>query len=623
MTPQELLNSAGIQLADYSSGRHGTTCPHCSHLRKLNHQKLRCLWITINGERAYWGCNHCGWTGPERGARDPCNSAAPDLLSYGYGDGLRKVRNTGGGFFWQHRNGKGGWEKGAAGADTSALLYRIDEVREAILSGKPVLVAEGEKDANTCWKLGFAATCNAHGASQPGKAPKWTAAHSEQLRGADVVVLGDNDAPGRAHVAAICKCTFGVAKSVRTIDLAAEWPELPAGGDISDWAAWAGPGAESRLGDLVNEAGTCRPEDSAEKPPNVPVAIWNEIAWDGVEVPSQQWTVPDLIPANEVCLFSGYGGGGKSTVGLQLAAAHARGMNWLNAIPEQGPAFFIDAEDHIDVIHRRLAAITRLYGCSYQDLIDGGLRVMSLHGKDAVMATADRNGVIRPTPLFETILKAAITIKPIQIIIAPSSHVYSGSEIDRSQVTQFVSLLSQLAVACGGSVILISHPSLTGMTNQSGISGSTGWHNAVRARMYLETLKNGDGQDQQPEHELRVLRFLKNQYGPPAREIPLRYQNGLFLPERQPTDYEKASKEAKVDIVFMDLMQSCKGLTPLSPNQFARNYAPSLFVKLPLAAGIKKVELVAAMERLLKRGTLQIKTWGPPSKQAQYLEIVE
>jgi RecA-family ATPase len=451
-------------------------------------------------------------------------------------------------------------------------------------------------------------------------------AHSEQLRGADVVVCGDHDEPGRAHVAAICQGTFGVANSVSTIELNEVWPEIPDGGDISDFVAKAGHHAEKLLEELVNDARSYRPEDSAKKLPQAPVPVglpWNNIAWDGVEVPQQVWTVTDLIPANEVCLFSGYGGGGKSTLGLQLAGAHARGMNWLGAIPEQGPAFFIDAEDHIAVVHRRLAAITRLYGCSYQDLIDGGLHILSLHGKPAVMATADHDGVVKPTELYLRILQEARALKPVQIIIAPSSHVYSGSEIDRSQVTQFVSLLSQLAAACGGSVILISHPSLTGMANQSGISGSTGWHNAVRARMYLETLKNGDGADQQPEHELRVLRFLKNQYGPPAKEITLRYQNGLFLPERQPTDYEKASKEAKIDIVFMDLMQSCKGRTPLSPNQFARNYAPTVFVKRPEAAGIKKGELTAAMERLLKRGTLTVKEWGPPSNRVNYLEIVE
>jgi hypothetical protein len=39
-------------------------------------------------------------------------------------------------------------------------------------------VAEGEKDADTLSRLGFAATCNAHGASEPGKKAKWTKAHS-------------------------------------------------------------------------------------------------------------------------------------------------------------------------------------------------------------------------------------------------------------------------------------------------------------------------------------------------------------------------------------------------------------------------------------------------------------
>ena len=35
--------------------------------------------------------------------------------------------------------------------------------------------------------------------------PKWYLAHSEQLRGADIVVFNDNDMPGYAHADAVCK----------------------------------------------------------------------------------------------------------------------------------------------------------------------------------------------------------------------------------------------------------------------------------------------------------------------------------------------------------------------------------------------------------------------------------
>jgi hypothetical protein len=87
------------------------------------------------------------------------------------------------------------------------------------------------------WLLGFAATCNAHGASEPGKAPKWTKKHSEQLRGADIVVLNDNDAPGYEHAEVTYQLSLGVAKRVRRLDLKDSWPAIKEHGDVSDWIA--------------------------------------------------------------------------------------------------------------------------------------------------------------------------------------------------------------------------------------------------------------------------------------------------------------------------------------------------------------------------------------------------
>jgi putative DNA primase/helicase len=251
MTPEQLLHSNGI---DYRPGkdRYYATCPHCSHLRKLAHQKLECLGVTIEGDSARWGCNHCSWTGPTAGAS---LRSMPPTTSYRYGDSLRKVRNPSGGpskFYWQHINGKGTWDKGAGGADTKSLLYRIDEVREAIAAGEDIAIVEGEKDADTLWHLGIAATCNAHGASETGKKPKWLQAHSDQLRGADLLVFNDNDSTGYAHADTVSKLSLGIAKRVRRLDLKNEWPEIPIGSDVTDWLE-KGRGTAQRLRELIDQ----------------------------------------------------------------------------------------------------------------------------------------------------------------------------------------------------------------------------------------------------------------------------------------------------------------------------------------------------------------------------------
>jgi Protein of unknown function (DUF3631) len=180
-----------------------------------------------------------------------------------------KVRNPPGAeikCWFCHPNGRGGWAKKLGGADAS-ILYRIDEVAAAIEAGQMICIVEGEKDADNLWRLGIAATCNAHGASELGKKPKWTAAHAAQLPGADIVVFNDNDPPGYAHADAACKSLVGVAKRVRRLDLKNDWQEIPTGDDVSDWLAVGGDHTPERLRELIERAPDYAPPEPPPPPP--------------------------------------------------------------------------------------------------------------------------------------------------------------------------------------------------------------------------------------------------------------------------------------------------------------------------------------------------------------------
>jgi RecA-family ATPase len=596
MTPQELLNNAGIFPPSYMPGRYYTACPKCSASRQVRHQKLKCLGITVLDDKVFWGCNHCGWTGPEKGS----GIAGPDPVSYRYGQNLRKVRNTrsnGPKFYWQHLNG-GGWEKGTNGLDTSSLLYRIDEVIEAMAAREPILIVEGERDVDTCWGLGFAATCNAHGAG------KWSADHSTQLALADLIVLNDNDDQGRTHANTVCICSWPHAHSIKRLDLKVDWPGIPVGGDITDWVNEGGTAHE--LQDLIDTAPEWKGTPDDPKPP--PLPFIRPGIWTGLPVPEQDWSVRDRIPAQQACLLSGHGGKGKSTIGLHLCSAHVLARDWLKSMPTPGPAFFLDAEDAVEVVHRRMEAIRQNYDTTFAALEDGGLYILPMAGEDVVMAVADRNGKIIPTPFYQRLLEAASDVKPVQIVIAPAAMVFAGNENDRVQVQQFVGLLTRIAIRTGGSVTLISHPSLTGLSTGTGISGTTQWHNAFRARMVVNGVEDDNGVDS----GLRRLEFLKNQYGPLGESIVLKWQNGMFLPVPEETDFEKAAKEAKADQTFVEVAKKlqARGQT-MSPNKTARNYAVHLiFGELPTDTKLTKGDLAQAMNRLLDANRIIVLTTG-------------
>jgi hypothetical protein len=104
------------------------------------------------------------------------------------------------------------------------VLYRLPELVKADPS-QPVFVVEGEKDADTLAGLGWVATTNPMGAG------KWRPEYSEALRGRHVIILPDNDEPGRQHAEKVAKALKGVSASVLIINL----PGLPEKGDVSDW----------------------------------------------------------------------------------------------------------------------------------------------------------------------------------------------------------------------------------------------------------------------------------------------------------------------------------------------------------------------------------------------------
>jgi putative DNA primase/helicase len=138
------------------------------------------------------------------------------------------------GFRQRQPDGKGGWKWNLKGV--RRVLYRLPEIIKADL----VLITEGEKDADNIASMGLAATTCAGGAG------KWREEYSQALRGKAVVILPDNDDPGRKHAEQVAEVLSGIAKSVKVVAL----PGLPEKGDVSDWLK-AG-GTRKALESLIN-----------------------------------------------------------------------------------------------------------------------------------------------------------------------------------------------------------------------------------------------------------------------------------------------------------------------------------------------------------------------------------
>jgi hypothetical protein len=388
------------------------------------------------------------------------------------------------------------------------LPYRLPELIRAAPDVE-VHVTEGPKDAESIAALGLLATTNAGGAG------KFTAEHAKWFTGRQHVVLyEDNDEAGRDHVAKVAEALRGIVSDISVVS----FPELPPGGDVSDWLAM----------------GHTREELLARPRTKPPAFTWvNMSRWDDEPMPRRKWAISERVPANQVGIFSGEGGTGKSIIELMKDVAHVAPIEWYGAMPEQGSAFYVGAEDEEDEIRRRLGAIIDHNGLTFKQLIDGGLHVLCLLGKDATLCFSNgKSGKVETTALYRQLFEAAGDIKPKNISIDTLTRAFAGSEIDRVQVHNFAMHMQALAmVTDGGSVTVLSHPSLQGISSGTGLSGSTAWHNAFRFRQYLRGVKPEAGE--QPDNDLRELAFMKNSTGGSRTPSPCATSTGCFCRRRE------------------------------------------------------------------------------------------
>jgi putative DNA primase/helicase len=149
---------------------------------------------------------------------------------------LRFESSRGKTFSQEHPDTHAGWVKGMDG------IRRVPFHLPEVLRSDRVCIVEGEKKVEALRAWGLTATCNSGGAG------KWLLEFSPHFENRNVVILPDNDEPGRRHAVAVAENLLPVAKSVRIVEL----PGLPQKGDVLDWQVLGG--TQEKLEALISEA---------------------------------------------------------------------------------------------------------------------------------------------------------------------------------------------------------------------------------------------------------------------------------------------------------------------------------------------------------------------------------
>jgi RecA-family ATPase len=524
--------------------------------------------------------------------------------------------------FRQRRpDGAGDWDWSVKGV--RQVPYRLPDLQEAIANDRPIVVVEGEKDVDALLKLNIPATTNAGGAG------KWSPALNDFFRDVDVVIVPDNDPPaknldgtvrlngygkpvfpGQDHARAVARSLGTLPRSVRILEL----PHLPPKGDVSDWIANGGTAAE--FWHLVETAALKR---EAYRGPSVDkddLSSGNQVAediapfktfdagdWEGVPIEPRRWVVHHRIPVGEPGIMSGDGGTGKTKLLLQLAIALAAELpDWVGGVVETpGPVVVYSAEEKLKEMHRRCDDILTHRGMTFAN-VKGRLHFIC-DEDDPLLATADEyKSTVIPTKALLRLERTIALIKPALIVVENAADVYAGNESNRALVTRFVRKhLGGLGKNNDATPVLIQHPSVSGLQDGTGRSGSTAWNNTGRWRLNFTRIKSADEQD----IGLRQLEVVKSNYGPEGEKIRLRWERGVFVPDGFAAAPERAAAEASVDEAFLKCLDAVTAQgRRVSPHPSSA-YAPTVFGRMPEACGTTRAGMEKAMERLF--ATLRIK----------------
>lgn len=327
-----------------------------------------------------------------------------------------------------------------------------------------------------------------------------------------------------------------------------------------------------------------------------------------------------FFPMRNVTILSGDGGTGKSLLALQLAVAVAAGRKWLDLEVSSGAVLYLSAEDDLDELHARLDAITRAEGLSLGELDQLHLAVRA--GEDAVMAIEKEGGSIQTTAFYARLERKLADDRPALLVLDNLADIFAGNENVRSLARQFMGRLRRLAIDHGCAILLLAHPSLSGMNSGSGTSGNTAWNNSARSRLYLQRKRDGTGLETDPAD--RSLKVMKANYGPVGGELALRYQDGRFTRTGMAAlNDDPDARAVRVRRVFVDLMKWHADRSLALSASPSPNHAPKLFAEHPMSEGLRKDEFAGEMKRLLGENILKIVPEGPPSRRRNRLVLAE
>ncbi|MBW9074941.1 AAA family ATPase [Agrobacterium deltaense] len=367
------------------------------------------------------------------------------------------------------------------------------------------------------------------------------------------------------------------------------------------------------------------PPEPYESEPDGPMSDYEPLEavqmndWSDDDVPKREWYWDGMFPLYQVGILSAEGGTGKSLLGSQAAAVTAlRRETFLGRDIMGGPVIYLGAEDDENEFKRRFHDIARSEGVSRGEI--KGLHLIPMADKDPLLSEPDKKGQMQPTATWHRLVETVRRVRPVALWLDTAADLFGGDEIKRVQVRQFVAMLRTLAIAQRVTIVLLYHPSQSGIESGTGKSGSTAWFNSVRSAVFMTEEKDDSG-------NLRRIRNTKSNYGKKGKGFVVKWQRGVFVlhDENAPPTPEETERRGDAErevLKRLDEFWREKGHlafnTPYIPEYRAAN---ELYAMRPTT--FTAVDFKTAVSRLTG-DKLDIKTTkGPNGRDRKFLVLRE
>jgi AAA domain len=314
-----------------------------------------------------------------------------------------------------------------------------------------IYICEGEKDCINLNKCGLVASTN------PGGANKWQAELTPHFKGADVVIITDNDDAGHSHAPDVARKLKGTAKRIRLLDLGTVWPECPVKGDISDWLE--GGHSSEELSAIVAKLSDFKETVSSR------LGVL-DAGDDTTLPPPRAWLYGNIFARKFLSSLFGDGGVGKTALRYAHYLSLATGRSLAgDYVFQRCRVLIISLEDDMDELRRRIWALRIHYNISEADL-KGWLFLWAPGAKGGKLMELDAKGNPKLGELSANLELLIVENKLDLVGIDPFIKSHGVGENNNNAIDLVVQVLADLMFKHNISVDVPHHVSKPGLRGE-------------------------------------------------------------------------------------------------------------------------------------------------------------